>query len=279
MISYTQRQLWKGSVATNTDKVFSGIVIPPGGVFRGCSIDMHVWGAETVLANALMYGISAYLVPVLDPDSQIGFDALWDRLVPKDVAEGASALDLDTTSADATPEFELGDLNFAAVYDVGSAPVELYRRRRLLTAALRGSGLAATGAFTHWLPTDKFRISVPGGQRVNVPSVLMFGMSSPVLDRTTATSFTEPTEREWLQLQYLEDTALDALKFLMGLHEAGAESPYEEASDLLARTLEPLPFEQVAGEFASGTWQIVASAVYAMSVPGTLQVDSLDSEG
>lgn len=270
--------MWWGDVDSNTDKVFAAIAIPRGGVFHGMNFDVHISNTEKLAINVVMYAITGYAVPILDPDAAALYDAIWDAQVPKAVAGGNAALDLDTGTASTIPEYEPGLVNWAGVFDMESGPQLLYRKRKIMTIASAGKGPAATGTMTHWLPTDRVNMSVSGGQRVKVPTAIMFAMSSPVLDETTSTALTSPTEKEWVMLQYLEDTAIDALKFLIGLVETGAESPYEEAAAFLDKTLMPDPFEQDAGMFVTGTWKVAASGSFTSSVPGTMTVNTLDGD-
>lgn len=279
MISYTQRQGWKGHVATNTDRVFAATAIPRGGVFHGMSFDVHVWGLEQVMLFACIYGVSGYAVPILDPDAAVDFDNIWERQVPKNKAEAEGVLDLDTIStADATPEYEVGMVNWAGVFDMDTTK-RLYRRRRVLTAASAGRGPGTTGFATHWLPQDRFRINVAGGFKVKAPTAIMFAFSAPVVGQTTTTALTPPTEKEWVMLQYLEDTAIDALKFLIGLTTGGTQEPYEEAAVFLDKTLAPSFFEETTAEWATpALWEVLAHGSFTCSVPGSMTARNLDGD-
>ena len=67
------------------------------------------------------------------------------------------------------------------------------------------------------------------------------------------------SEIEWLQYQYIEDTQRDAWKYLTGLIESGAETPYIEAATLIETLLEGPIVESSAGAF-------VAAAMTAFTV-------------
>lgn len=278
MISYIQRQLWESSIATDRDKVFAAVAIPKGGVFHGASFDIHLRQVELLVAKSVMYGITGYAVAIPDPDAAIAFDALWDSRVPKNQEGATASLDLDTEAADITPEYEPGSVDWAALYDLGLQPKRLYRRRKMITSASAGRGPAATGTMTHYLPQDRFQMNVGGGFKATQPTGVMFALSNPVLDHTTATVLTSPTEKEWIMLTYLEDTAIDALKFLIGLTEAGATVPYAEAAGFLEKTLMPDAFEETAGFFATATWEMVAFGSFTCSVPGTMRAGKLDGD-
>lgn len=273
-----QREAWKGHILTNTDRVIAAVPLPVGSSFHGMDVDINLWSLEATAILAVMYGVAAYVVPVEDPENAQTYQNLWDTMVPKDIGNGAGVLDLDTGGVDSAPEFEWGDINWNALYDVSSAPTELYRRRRLLTIA-GGKPIAATGTMTHWLPTASFRAHVRGGVTVKVPSAVMLAISSPVLDQTSGNERTLPTEIDWLRLMYMSDTVTDALKNVLGLVETGAETPWEEASALLEQTVEPTAFEETAAEFGTITWECAAVSTARYSVPGVLSVNAISSEG
>lgn len=238
---------------------------------------MKAHGAETVIANSQSWGIDAYAVPVHDLDADDLYDTIWDLQIPK-ATGGGTVLDLDVESADTDPDFEPGEIDWNAVYDWESGPERLYKARGSIGAADVGSGLGATGAFTHFLPRFKRNIKIRPGGRAKVATVVMFALSSPVLDRTTATGLTMPTEAGWLQLQLLRDTAIDALKSLVGLTEAGAETPYVDALTFLENTLAPDAFEETANQWGTGTWELTCTGKIVASVPGTLSIGRLASE-
>lgn len=264
-------------MSQDSDRVFAAIAIPPGGVFHAADITLKIHGAETPIAQTKLLGIDGYIVPVHDIDAGDLYDTVWDLQVPKS-AEGVDTLDLDVETTDSDPDFEMGEIDWNAVFGFEHGNQRIHKSRYTFTAADYPAGLGTTGSFTHYLPTKKIRIKVRSGGRAEVPSLVMFALSSPVLDRTTATNLTMPTDQEWLQLQLLRDTATDALKQLIGLIETGAETPYVEAAAFLSKTLAPDPFEETAAEFASTTWQVLAQARFVMSVPGELSVGRLEGE-
>lgn len=278
MISYVQPQLWKGHVLTNTDRVIAAIPIPRGGVFHGMNLDVSLRGLEQLVLLEAMYAISAYIVPIPDPEGGATFQGLWDSQIPKAAASGAGNLDLDTGGNDVNPEYNPGEVNWAGVFDMESGPTLLYRKRSLVRSTESGTGKAATGTFTHYIPQARVQINLSGGQRAKVPSCVMVAVSSPAMDVTTSTTILIPTENEWTQLQYLEDTALNALRFLIGRVASGTQETASEDAAFLAKTLAPPPFEETGAEFTTITWEVTAHGKFTMSVPGTMQVRKLDGD-
>lgn len=278
MITFVQRFVGKGTVVTNTDAVIAATPVPKGGVVHGVSMEVHLQQLEQPVINNVMYGLTGYAVPILDPDGGATYDAIWDAQVPKNINEASGAIDLDTGSAVATPEYEPGFVNWTGLYDMESGPRRWYRRRKVLTGASGGRGPAATGTMTHYLPQDVVRVNESLNIRARVPTAIMLGLSSPVISQTTGTVLTSPNKTQWLQLTFLEDTAIDALKWLFGLVEAGADTPYEEQAVELQQILMPAMFEGSADQFATGSWQFTVMGSWTVSVPGTLSVGKLDGD-
>lgn len=268
-------------VATGTDRVLFGYPIPPGGQLNNIWADIHVLGPETVsFQSAVMYGVSAFGMMVPDAETAIAFDTLWDNFVPKDVAESSGAFDLDTDAADATAEFEMGEPDVNAIFDLASnAPMELYRRRKMLTIANGQAAYATVAASPDlWTPADAFKLRIRRNMRVSSPSVVMVGFSSPGMNVTTTTPETTPTESQWAWLTYLEMGLEQAFIHLMGLVETGAETPWEEAGAFVVSLLERAAFEEAAASFAAATYRVFSTAVIDITVPGSVGQKTLSSE-
>lgn len=268
-------------VPAGSDQVMVGYPIPPGGKLNNVWADVHIISAEQIpFQSAGMYGISAFAMQVPDPETGISFDTLWDNFVPKDVAESSGAFDLDTDAADATAEFEMGEPDISAIFDIiANTPMELFRRRRMLSAARGSINYEAVSAGADVITLgEAFSLRIRKNMRASAPSVALIGFSSPALDVTTTNGETTPTENQWAWLTYLEMGLEQAFIHLMGLVESGAETPWEEAGAFVASLLERAAFEETAGAFAPTTWRVFTSAVFDLTVPGSVGVKTLSSE-
>lgn len=100
--------------------------------------------------------------------------------------------------------------------------------------------------------------------------------SNPTLDDTTtlaAQSFT--TEAKWMQMKYLEVVLEQAWMELMGLTEAGAETPWEEAALLVEEVLEPTVIEETAGAFTTNPFNVFCSMTWDITVPGRREFNTI----
>lgn len=269
-------------VPAGTDEVLVSFPLPAGGVLNNIHLETHVIGPETVeFLQAVMYGLSGFVVPVLDPDDQIVVNTLWDNLIPKDVDHAAGVFDIDTSAADATPEFEMGEPDWTGVMDLAAMnPVQIFRRRKMITVATSMANYATVSAAPDlWTPTDIIKSKIGRKVRVATPSMVMLGFSSPSLDETTTGETNTPEEAQWTLLQYLEITLEQAFINLIGNIEAGAESPWEDASGFIAGLIEDDAFEETAGSFAPVSWVVFTGATFDISVPGRRNQNVISSEG
>ena len=105
---------------------------------------------------------------------------------------------------------------------------------------------------------------------VNKPSVLVVALASPNLDDTTTVTPKALTEAQWPQIRYVGHVMERALLHVLGVTEAGAETPWEEATALLQAHLEPDMYEEAAGKFTAMNWHTFSEAIIDHSVVGEL---------
>ncbi len=272
MIRMFARRMTKRSVLTGEDRVIIGLSLPSGSRINDINIEMHFAQSTPLnISNAVMVAVEGWIIPVLDPDAATLLDTIWDNLVPKDT--DVEVVDLDTGAADATVFYEPGEPDFSQLLDVGLRPERIYSSSRLLTIS---SGSVATYQDNQtpflpvWYPGFVQKIRIRKNYGVSQPSVLLFAVGNPSLDDTSGTGMTAAAEAEWGQTKYIGHVLERALLHLFGVTEAGAETPWEEATALLKKHLEPDVFEQFGTELASSTWLITARAVIDHSVEGRL---------
>lgn len=261
-----------------TDRVMFGVTLPSDTVVHGVSMKSTFLGATEAAASAAVFGIAfeSWVLPLLDPDAGLAYDTLWDNLVPKD--SSSDVLDLDTGGIDTGNFWEPGQADWGAVFDVGLRPQRLFHERSLITLA--------NGALIVWQDNQTpFVLKFwPGGQlnwrfrrsfRVRQPSALLFGVSSPSMDDKTTTQ-TVLSEAQIPQVKYMRSVLERALMNVLGLVEAGAETPWEEASVLIKEHVDPNFFEASGlGTLATTAWNVQGEARINHSVVGDLKVGRL----
>ncbi len=255
-------------VAPGEDQVLFGISLPSGSRINNVSANVHV------VSNAIMprtqvgmFAIEGYILPVIDPDAGADLETIWDTLVPKD--DDVDTIDLDTGAADTQPFFEPGESSMAEVLDVGFQPEKVYSTRRMMSFANAGMR-QEDASILEFAPAAVINIRVRKNYAIRNPSVLVFSLASPDLLDTTTVLEKAAEQNEWPRLKYMEVVLEQALMKFMGLVEAGAETPWEEAATLLRKHLEPDVYEENAGSWFGQSWYCFTDAVIDHSVEGTM---------
>ena len=270
MIARRRQQI---SIGAGGDGVMFGISLPSDTVVHDINAKVHILSqSETVTAlKAVMYGVEGWILPIHDPDAAAEYNTVWDTLVPKDT--DVQTMDLDTGAADATPFFEPGETDWTMLFDVGLRPEKIYSRYRMLTMT-NGSVFSyqdnQSPFAVNWFPGEGFTIRIKRRLRVRQPSLLVFGLASPSMDDKTNSLPTVLAEAKWAQVKYIGEVLERAYLHVLGLTEAGAETPWEEATALLQEHLEPDMHEGGTGAFEAVTWRSFIDAKVDHSVPGRL---------
>lgn len=277
MIRMFARRRWEVDIAAGTDRVMFGISLPSES--RLNSVRAEAKGAAPVaipVDTALLNMIEGYIIPVLDPDAQTSHQDLWDALVPKDT--DVQVMDLDTAALDTTPFYEPGEMDWTQIFDVGLKPERIWGKEMFQHAAdSRSYFHLETGPVDKWVPFINETIRVSKRYAVSQPSVVLFAFANPSLDDTTQTEPLQLEENEWAQIRYIEEVLDRALMHVLGLFEATAETPWEEASALLQKYLEPNVFEEDGGSWTAFVWRIFGRAIFDVSVQGRLGKVTLTS--
>jgi len=253
----TMKRAGLRAVIAGTDTVLCSFAMPPksrlvnvqGTVTFGPSVVLE---ADKVAASAL----SGYVIPVPDPDAAVGVDVLWDQQVPKDEQQADDALDLDTGTADVTPEWEPGIPDLITI--LGLEQVPQWFRRRTWMDINSHPNFIHLDTTVKYLPGEVVRIRAQPRIGTDVFAMAMLGFSSVLTTVTTTAVELAPTKQEWGMLMFLESTIVDMMKLLFSFPETGAESPYEEASVFLADLTESPVVETSdrAQDFKAATYNV-----------------------
>lgn len=264
-------------VSSNSDEIISAVALPGGTRVNKMWIQCHVIITDVPVISTNLYGIHGYIVPILDPDSAWTPDAVWDAQVPKDqtITLGAQGLDLDTGAADTAPLFDIGQVNINKMVGETTAPVRFFKREGMMSWASSKGGYEDTGRDYH--PSDQFAGSKNIGIEVLVPSVLLLGFSSPDTAQTVTTWPVLDSDADWLRIKYAEESLHQGMVEVMEGHEAGAESPWEDSIDILARYLEQA-FEETAGAFDPDSFDVFCRTTFDITVPGRFEKPSLTAQ-
>lgn len=268
-------------VAGGSDTVLAGCPVPPGGRLTQAHINISAVLLQALaIEEVVEYGVAGYLLPVLDPDSATGFNTIWDTLVPKDDVAADDTIDLDTGTSDTTPFAELGEVNMNAVLGIdGVDSVEFFRNDGFISYASNPQGFHKDTTL-FYLPAVSIRATAKRGYATEQPAVALLGFASPVLGQTQVGSHSAPSKSSWGMMMFLESTITDMMKLLFSLPEAGAESPYEEASAFITDLLEPVMTEETnrATDWLSTSWDVNTKVTFQVFMPDLSSMGNLSSQ-
>ena len=255
-----------------SDEVLFGFSLPSDTVVHDIRAEVHYTGPVLTVSNALMVGLEMYVLPVTDPDNGASYNTIWDQLVPKDT--DAETVDLDTSGLDTQPFWEPGEPDWTQLFDIGVRPRKLFGKYEMITI-VNTDGFSFEDTNTpfsvKWLPARKVQVRVRRRFRVSQPSVVVCALGIAGGDDTTTTIETALAENEWARVKYISHVLEFAISHLFGLTESGAETPWEEATALLKKILEPDPVEETAGTFNSQALNVFSRARMDFSVTGDLE--------
>lgn len=251
----------------------AGVWLPSGSILSGVQGVIKLNGStELTLAQGCAYGVEGWILPMEDPDSGVTMNALWDSHVPKDTL--VDVLDLDADAADAAAFYEPGEIAWEFLIDIGLQPKRIYHRHKICSAAadaIMTRQDEETPFIEHWFPGAVERVNIRRAIRVREPSLVVFAVAVP---DTGSTSSTAPVasfaEENWGQIKFIDHVLERAMMDLLGLTEAGATTPWEEASALLRAYLDPRLFEVNSGTFVGSSWNAFGELVFDVVVPGRM---------
>jgi len=264
-------------IATGTDSVVAGVWVPGGAIITGVQGEVKLnTTTEITMAQAAAVGLEGWILPMEDLDSSVTMNALWDSHVPKDTI--ADTFDLDTDAADAGSMYEPGLISWELMIDVGMTARRVYHRHEIVSAldAILIRQDTETPFIEHFFAGLKYRVDLRSSIRVRQGSLLVFGVGVPDTLETSATIPLQGfNEDEWGRIKFIDHVLEQAMMTLLGLTEAGAETPWEEAAQLLRRYLDPRLLELNAGTFVGVSWTAVGELVFDIVVPGRMSTKIL----
>ena len=266
------RRMFNVVSASGGDTVLFGVSLPSGTVLNAIRAKIQLIGqSQQLVQNACcVYSIEGWVCPVLDPDSALTLENLWDQQVPKD--SDVQTLDLDTAATDTNEFFNPGEMDWQQLFEVGQRPRRIYHRHRMLTFqnAMYRFQDTETPFANVWNAGDNVTINIRRRMRVSRPSVVMFAMAGTAVDDTTSTKESVLLESEWARVKYMRESIRMGLMSAIGLTEAGAETPWQNSLTIIQKHADPDVFEETAGRFVSEAYDVYGEAMVDHSVVGSI---------
>ncbi len=268
------RRVFEVGVPAGQDKVMAGLWLPPGSVVHGVNGYLVCEGQDIQAARRTVCvgSCEGWVFNVDDIDTMTVMDTEFDIHVPKDTA--ATTMSLDTSVADGNPFYEPGQVTWEFVFPVGRQPQRVYQKRWMasLSGAVFRNQDPETPFDIQFIPGVQFPVRLNRPFRVEDPSLLCFAVAAPDTAQTSTTeALAAIAENEWGRLRYIDHVLESAMISLIGLTEAGAETPWDEATLLLKKILDPAMLEAQSGVFVATQWNVYGEIIFDFSVEGTMQ--------
>ena len=268
------------ALGAGTDRVIASMPIPPGGVFMGYRAEVHVIGQarqDVLIGNKIAFkAVIVNLSGAMDTVASV--DTIFDQMVPKDIILDIDAGDDDIDWDDGTigqPFAEPGEPNWNELTQLGETPFGLTDIRRTITYASGGAKHQIFDVTNFYIPTLVVKVGSKRQVKVRGASYFLLAAGTPVMDAVTTSVPNTIVDDRWSLLTY-PDVAFDMmLPDLLGLSEAGAESPYADVAGVIADIVEPTLHEQTTGSWASAAYTIFADWKCRIATPGRPQMRTL----
>lgn len=237
------------------------------------------------ISDAAVYGVQAWLLQSDTPSTDfLDHDVLWDSFVPKPVAGSAAILDI-SSAADTTAAQEPGQVSITQIFDQEVlSPERIFSREKIIAFGDAPIGFLP-GSPNTWIPTDSFMVKSNKSFRAGGGDMgLVYGLSSPDLagiatgDDDIIDAFGTATDGFYV-MKYINQFLDKALVELVGLTEAGAESPYEDIMQWLIVMLERASERSGTGAFTAVTWSCLGKMTCGVWVPGFFEHRSIGPSG
>lgn len=232
-----------------------------------------------------VYGFSGRVEPVIDPDGTLNMDTFWDNMVskpgPNVVAAATTELDYDFDSTDTDPDVEIGEMDINAVSGMPDQGSDIFKGQiEHLTFAKQGKGWTA-GTPDTWLPTDfkTFRSTktIAAGK---LPAYAMLAFSSPGVDNEEVAHTMlggTTAARDWGLLGNLRNVMQDFWRINAGMVEAGAESPYAEASEAIENLAAPDIVQPTTAIIEEAEYTVICQAQWVLDFPDAMVKGIIDA--
>lgn len=269
-------------VVPGFDAIIASMPIPPGGVFAGFRAEIHgIAATHTLVTDFVAANIRGYIVGTGGTmmDASLSLDTLFDQMVPKDidlsVVAGEDEIDWDD-GAIGTPFEEPGHINWNDMVELGVRPEVVVNHEHMGSFAGGGGKFPHVDTSDEYYPTFRVNIGSNRNIRVKQASYFLLAVASPSWDEVTTTVPSTIAEFQYSLLTY-PDVMFDMmLPDILGMSEAGAESPFSAAAAAAVDFVEPVVFESDDGDFATVTWHVGTKYKVRILTPGRPQMKSLD---
>lgn len=273
MIVLYRKQLKHTLITIGTDRCVGFMPIAPGGVLRKVWMNVHLVADVAMdVGLAQIIPMRGYCFDILEIDDLTGTeDQLWDQNVPKDDDIGTSAgnLELDVTrdSTETAVFEEPGEPDANKLFGLDDPYTKIFDQQPLVSFGSSPTGFESGTPDTYY-PTVTVRDRWQGRRSFPTGGAVMYGIAVPAMDDVTTTPAPGITSQaDYVSYSHLQMVLDLAKPWLLGLSEAGAETPGVDFAQLLEELTEPTVYEETASAWATGAMNVWSRFTFEVSVP------------
>lgn len=234
------------SIAVGADEVLGWAPLPTGASLVSVTGELHIVGFENrAIAQFAAFGMSGYVIPVVDPTNAITIKETWDTMVIKSqdptLTAASNTLDYEWDVADTTPTVTPGEMRAETMMGLGDEKQKEFFPPRIewLSFAKGPQAGFVAGTPDAWSPTALRRFRSRRRLTATEPSYAMIAVTNPLLADVVSVENTLDTPAKWAMLANLRNILGDFWRMQTGLTEAGAESPYADVTTAIRELTAP----------------------------------------
>lgn len=268
------------TITSDSDGALVSWPIPAKCTLNYLKGEVHVLPVAPVdVADITIYDLQAWILLTDDSSDFNDMDTLWNNKVPKDEDATVTPVNEDETSTE--PVADLGLVNASQIiqYEIHNHE-RIYNKQEMLSLAKNPTGFVPGSPDTFY-PTGLAPISVMKKYHMRNNAGLVMGLSSPGFDEISADNniiniTAVGTHYDAFYIMRFIDDFLDyAVITLLGQHEPGAESPYDNMLDFTLFLLEQVNHTATTGAYTAINYTGAAKITAGVRVPGKLEAQTL----
>lgn len=272
-------------VAVGSDEPVAWTPLAEGSTLVSVVGTLHVIGPEAIPINLFnAYGVSAYVMPVIEPEATAVAKSVWDTMVPKaqelTTVAASEGIDYDWDTADAGPAIEPGELNPSALLGIGDDVTKEIMPPRLefVTWANSRQGGWVAGSPDVFNPSDLKTFRATRRLTADRPSMAMIAVSSPSMTDVAVAmnAFGISGAAPWGMMENLREVIKFAMMQQLGMTEAGAESPFSDMALFIQTLIAPDMSDESSTLFNSNIWRVMCEVIWTIDLPGSSIPNTLD---
>lgn len=222
------------------------------------------------------------MVPIVDPDSAIDINTLWDNMVTKPVvptqAAATSTVDFDWDTADAGPDTEPGEVDVNELLGLLDPTKQIFPPTLEWMSFAKGNPISVAAATPDTYTPRSFKTFRSTRRlRGDGSSYALLAVSSPSLDREQVTETIDASASAWAILENIKNVMNDMWKAQVGLMDVGAEGPYSDISAKIADLVAPAPINPSASLLDPMQYTCFCIADWVLEIPDTTIPSTLDA--